>query len=54
MCCDGWNIDVEPGDVEGECPDCGGETVNGVAKTGCNYSPCDCQTCESHSCDQSC
>lgn len=54
MCCDGWNIPVEPGDVEDECPDCGSDTVNGEAKAGCNYSPKVCDTCGWRPCDDSC
>ena len=54
MCCDGWCLDVEEGDVEDECPECGNGTVNGAAKTGCNYSPIDCGTCGSQPCDDSC
>lgn len=53
-CCDGWELDVEEDDVEGECPDCCEPTVNGSAKTGCNHSPVCCKTCGSAPCDESC
>lgn len=52
MCCDGWH---EPDcEVDGECPDCGEPTVDGVAQTGCNYSPVACDTCGWRPCDWSC
>lgn len=54
MCCDGWCLEVEDGEEEYECPDCGTETVNGAAKTGCNYSPEVCDTCGWRPCDESC
>lgn len=53
MCCDGWS--PEPGEeIDGECPDCGEDTVDGFAAYGCNYSPKECETCGSSPCDQSC
>jgi ribosomal protein S27E len=53
MCCDGWGL--EPGEeVNGECPDCGEETVDGGAAYGCNYSPILCETCGAAPCDLSC
>ena len=54
MCSDGWTLDVEPGDEEGKCPDCGEPTVDGAAKYGCNYSPVTCKTCGAAPCDWSC
>jgi hypothetical protein len=51
MCCDGWDYTDE---VDGECPDCGMETSEGVAVTGCNYSSVVCKTCGSAPCDLSC
>lgn len=51
MCCDGWNYSDE---INGECPDCGCPTSEGVAATGCNYSPIDCETCKTAPCDGSC
>ena len=49
-CCDSWDL----GDANGTCPDCGMETVDGDAVTGCSYSPIDCKTCGSATCDGSC
>jgi hypothetical protein len=54
MCCDGWNIDVEDEDVLDTCLFCGYPTVNGVARTGCNYSPETCEHCGAAPCDDSC
>jgi hypothetical protein len=52
MCADGWyHPDKE---VNGECPDCGTPTVDGMAQYGCNYSPEVCGTCGDAPCDQSC
>jgi hypothetical protein len=51
-CCDGWSSSKE--EINGECPDCGMETVDGQAASGCHYSPCDCKTCGAQPCDQSC
>jgi len=51
-CCDGW---WEPDEaVNGECPACGGPTVDGSAQSGCNYSPCICEVCGDRPCDGSC
>ena len=51
-CRDGWDSDdIE---VNGECPDCGCPTVDGQAASGCNWSPCVCETCGYCPCDQSC
>lgn len=52
MCCDGWSY---PEDAVGECPDCG-EPVDkdGDAVEGCYWSPVDCETCGSRTCDGSC
>lgn len=52
MCCDGWSHDDR--EVDGECPDCGEDTVEGTAQHGCNYSPVVCDTCGSAPCDLSC
>ncbi len=54
MCCDGWTLNLDPGEEEYECPDCGGETIDGAAKHGCNYSPVTCETCGAAPCDDSC
>ena len=35
-------------------PDCGEPTCGGIAASGCNYSPCVCETCGACPCDGSC
>jgi uncharacterized Zn finger protein len=52
MCADGWSYDDS--EVDGECPDCGYPTVDGVAQSGCNWSTVQCKTCGDAPCDQSC
>lgn len=52
MCSDGW--EYEDSEVDGECPDCGVDTVDGVSQSGCNHSPVICETCGDAPCDQSC
>ena len=54
MCSDGWNYPRKGEPVDGECPDCGEPTCDGVAASGCNYSPCVCETCGACPCDGSC
>lgn len=54
MCCDGWNYYEDGDEPDGECPDCGGPTLEGSAMEGCNYSPRQCETCGDSPCDQSC
>lgn len=51
-CCDGWSSDES--EVNGECEECGGKTVNGSAASGCCYSPVVCDTCGYAPCDGSC
>ena len=51
-CFDGWDYGEDA--VNGECPGCGMPTVDGRAQYGCEYSPIDCKTCGSQSCDESC
>ena len=51
-CSDGWSS--EESEVNGECPDCGKETVDGTVASGCNYSPVICKTCGYPPCDLSC
>jgi len=52
MCSEGW---CEPNaDIDGECEDCGIPTVEGDAAYGCSWSPVDCETCGSQSCNESC
>lgn len=50
MCSEGWNYK----ESNGECPDCGEETTDGIATVGCDHSPKLCKTCESAPCDESC
>jgi len=53
MCYDGWY--PEKGEeVNGVCPDCGEDTIDGRAAYGCYYSPVGCETCGSRPCDESC
>lgn len=52
MCCSSYTS--EDSEINGECPDCGEPTVDGVAASGCNYSPIVCKTCNSSPCDLSC
>lgn len=50
MCCDSYDYE-EP---DGECPDCGAKTKDGVAVGGCVWSPVTCPTCGDTPCDGSC
>jgi hypothetical protein len=54
MCSDGWNYLRKGEPADGECPDCGEPTCDGVAASGCNYSPCVCETCGACPCDERC
>ena len=48
-------IELEAGEEpDGECPDCGTPTIDGVACEGCCYSPVECKTCGWRPCDGSC
>jgi hypothetical protein len=51
-CSDGWSSRED--EVNGECPECGMQTVDGEAASGCNYSPIACGTCGHKPCDGSC
>ena len=51
MCCEHHGATGEP---NGVCPDCGEETVDGVAKDICGYSSTQCETCGYAPCDESC
>jgi hypothetical protein len=51
-CCDGWDNGDEG--INGKCPACGDDTIDGQAVYGCNYSPVLCETCGSAPCDDSC
>jgi hypothetical protein len=46
-----WKPQTKP---NGECPDCGEETVDGEAYRQCSYSPVECKTCNHRPCDGSC
>jgi hypothetical protein len=52
MCCEPSGYKKE--EINGECPDCGGPTVDGCAFEYCSYSPEDCKTCGCRPCDLSC
>jgi len=51
-CCEPQGYEAD--EINGECPDCGAETVDGDAADKCGYSPVECTTCNSAPCDQSC
>lgn len=53
MSCFGGS-DFNVSDINGECPACGGPTVDGDAFDYCSYSPLVCDTCGSRPCDLSC
>jgi hypothetical protein len=52
MCSDGWSSTEE--EINGRCPACGEDTVDGYASEGCNYSSIECVVCGDAPCDQSC
>jgi len=52
MCCS--PSEYKPEEIDGECPDCGNDTVGGDAYECCYYSPCECETCDWRPCDGSC
>ena len=55
MCFEEWDYsDGGKIKVDGECPDCGEDTIGGDAITGCCYSKVICKTCGSAPCDESC
>lgn len=61
MCCDNsgassgyYTKDGWVSLVDGKCPDCGEDTVDGETTEHCNYSSVECQTCGWAPCDQSC
>lgn len=51
-CRDGWSS--KRSEINGVCPDCECETVDGAAPSGCCYSALMCHTCGSAPCDGSC
>lgn len=52
MCCSASGYTKE--EINGECEDCGEETINGNAYECCSYSPTLCNTCGYSPCDLSC
>lgn len=40
--------------VDGKCPKCGCNTIEGVAEDSCGYSPLVCEECDSRPCNGSC
>ena len=46
--------DYREEDINGECPECGAQTVDGDAYEQCAYSPVICETCGEAPCDESC
>ncbi len=51
MCCEPQGANGKP---NGDCTECGGETVDGESTEICGYSSVDCELCGSAPCDQSC
>lgn len=47
-------VDYREKEINGTCPDCGEDTVEGDAYEQCAYSPCVCETCGYSPCDLSC
>lgn len=41
-------------EINGECPDCGADTIDEEAVEVCGYSPVICNTCGYAPCDGSC
>lgn len=61
MCCDNsgvscgyWKEGVFTSLIDGECDDCGQETVDGCTTDHCNYSSVQCEKCGWAPCDESC
>ena len=52
MCCS--NTDYREEEINGVCPDCGEDTVDGDAYDACDYSLTLCETCGWAPCDESC
>ena len=51
-CCEPSGYKQE--EINGECSECGGDTVDGDAYEHCSYSPQTCETCGRRPCDGSC
>jgi len=54
MCCEPVTRIEDKSQIDGECPECGSPTVEGLAAYGCYYSPIACDTCKWQPCDGSC
>ena len=54
MCCSPRFEQYERKDINGTCPECDEETIDGIAFDSCTFSPTDCTVCEWAPCDQSC
>jgi len=52
MCCEPSGYSKK--EINGKCPDCGEDTVDGDAYEQCRYSPIECFTCGWSPCDESC
>ena len=52
MCCSNTYYNEE--EINGVCPNCGEDTVDGYAFDCCDYSPTICDTCGWSPCDESC
>lgn len=46
-----WEPDEK---INGVCPSCGADTIDGEAEDQCSYSPLVCEECNSSPCDLSC
>lgn len=51
MCSDNIGAGGEP---DGECPDCGADTIDGIAKDICPWSASSCYTCGYAECELRC
>lgn len=52
MCSEPTDYDKE--EINGSCPECGADTVDGDAYEKCAYSPIECHYCGYAPCDGSC
>lgn len=52
MCCS--PNDYKKTEIDGTCPECGEDTVDGAAFISCSYSPIECDVCGFAPCDGSC
>lgn len=51
-CCEPSGFAKE--EINGVCPECGEDTVDGDAYECCDYSPVECEVCGFAPCDESC